>query len=373
MCTSIRSTSLNAIVPLSLSFGRIASSVTAPARVGRAPDGRRVVGAGDGHRHQLVDRAAVAVVDRDGEALGRGLAQPPGTAWRCWPRCRSSPPCRRRPRSPRHRCRSVSVPPSVLPPAAATLVVCTSIRSTSLKAIVPLSLSVGRLRPRSPPRSRRRALMVGASLVPVMVTVTSWSTVPPLPSLIVTVNALGRGLAHAPGTAWRCWPRCRSSPPCRARRRRPLRSPRPASACRPACCRRRRDAGGVHVDQVDVVEGDRAGVAQRSARSRPRSPRRSHRRARDGRRVIGAGDGHRHQLVDRAAVAVVDRDGEGLGRGLAQPPGTAWRCWPRCRSSPPCRPPRRRCRRCSPASACRPACCRPPPRWWCARRSGRRR
>ena len=80
---------------------------------------------------------------RDGEALGRGLAHRQVLRGAVGHGV-----------GPAHRARlvgrglpltapSVSVPPSVLVPAAATLAVCMSIRSTSLKAIVPVSLSVG--------------------------------------------------------------------------------------------------------------------------------------------------------------------------------------------------------------------------------------
>ena len=61
---SIRSTSLKAIVPRVAQrrcrriFGHRAR------RVGQARrDRRRLVGAGDGNRHDLVDRAAVAIAD----------------------------------------------------------------------------------------------------------------------------------------------------------------------------------------------------------------------------------------------------------------------------------------------------------------------
>ena len=70
---------------------------------------------------------------------------------------------------------SVSAPPNVLPATAATLALCTSIRSTSLKAIVPLSLRFGVALSSvtAPIASVKPAVIVGASLVPVMVIVTT--------------------------------------------------------------------------------------------------------------------------------------------------------------------------------------------------------
>jgi len=63
--------------------------------------------------------------------------------------------------------------------------VCVSARSTSAKLIVPLAV-VGSASSVTAPLSTA-AVMVGASLLPVMVMVTSWVVVPPWPSSTVTV------------------------------------------------------------------------------------------------------------------------------------------------------------------------------------------
>ena len=134
---------------------------------------------------------------------------------------------------------------------------------------------------------RPDGLIVGSSFVPVIVTVTSWSTVPPLLSSTVTVK-VSVAVWPRPGTAWRCWRPVglahRPAPP--APRRAPSGSVPPsvpllldnavARACR----------------QVDVVEGDRDGVGRVGVRPRsaPRSPA----------LTVGAslvpGDRHRHEL-----------------------------------------------------------------------------
>ena len=80
--------------------------------------------------------------------------------------------------------------PSTLPtgvPVALTR--CTSFRSTSVNVRLPLSVRL----PAGVPCSVTAPVTsvadtIGASLVPVMVTSTRWATVPPWPSLIVTVN-----------------------------------------------------------------------------------------------------------------------------------------------------------------------------------------
>ena len=63
-----------------------------------------------------------------------------------------------------------------------------SVRSRSAKVIEPVSVRVPAppISPSSPATST--ALTTGTSLVPLRVTVTSWSTTPPFPSLTVTVN-----------------------------------------------------------------------------------------------------------------------------------------------------------------------------------------
>ncbi len=79
----------------------------------------------------------------------------------------------------------------------------------------------------------------------------------------------------------------------------------------------RRHARVVHVDQVDVVEGDRAvrgqvgfgSVFRDRAGGVGRFPV-------DGRRLVGARNGDSDQLIDRAAVAVADRDLIGLRQRL---------------------------------------------------------
>ncbi len=94
------------------------------------------------------------------------------------------------------------------------------------------------------------------------------------------------------------------------------RTNRQRAAQRVAGCRR--NAGRVHVDQVDVVECDRTAVRER--RIRIVFARRADRigaRHRNRRPIIGAGDGHRHHLADQAAVTIVDRDGEIFGHTLA--------------------------------------------------------
>ena len=186
-------------MPVSLSVGVARVLGDRAARIGPAADGRCIVGAGDGDRDQLRDGAAVAVVDRDGERLGGGLADREvlrgAVGDRVGPADRAGARCRWRSRSPR---RSVSVPPSVLRAGRHHAgAVWTSIRSTSLKAMVPVSLSVGRGRVLGDraAASVSAAVMVGASLVPVTVTVTSCVTVPPLPSLDRDGERLGRGLA----------------------------------------------------------------------------------------------------------------------------------------------------------------------------------
>ena len=75
-----------------------------------------------------------------------------------------------------------SSPPSV-PLAFAAVAVCVSLRSKSLNAMVPVSLRVGILPPKSsvvaPETSVPFASMLGPSLRPVTVTVTRSVTVPP--------------------------------------------------------------------------------------------------------------------------------------------------------------------------------------------------
>ena len=137
-------------------------------------------------------RAAVAVVDRDGERLGRGLADRQVLRGAVGDLVGPGRPCPARWPAVSLAAPSVSVPPQR---AAASgrdqlVAVCTSIRSTSLKAIVPVSRQ-RRSRPQSSvtaPAASSAPLMVGASLVPVTVTVTSCEAVPPWPSLTVTVN-----------------------------------------------------------------------------------------------------------------------------------------------------------------------------------------
>ena len=70
----------------------------------------------------------------------------------------------------------------------AWLAVGRSVRSRSAKVIEPVSVRVPAppISPSSPATST--ALTTGTSLVPLRVTVTSWSTTPPFPSLTVTVN-----------------------------------------------------------------------------------------------------------------------------------------------------------------------------------------
>ena len=86
---------------------------------------------------------------------------------------------------------SVKVPPNV-PPTLATAVVWPSLRSTSLKAITPLLFNEAIVTlvssVMSPMASVSATLMVGPSLVPVTVTVTTWLTEPPWPSSILTVK-----------------------------------------------------------------------------------------------------------------------------------------------------------------------------------------
>ena len=84
---------------------------------------------------------------------------------------------------------SVSVPPNepVLP---VTVTECVSIRSASVKAITPVLLNVGieASSVNAPIASVRPTSMTATSLIPVTVTDTCLSTVPPWPSSIVTVN-----------------------------------------------------------------------------------------------------------------------------------------------------------------------------------------
>ena len=71
-----------------------------------------------------------------------------------------------------------------------TVAVWTSIRSASLKLMTPLSLSVAIEVPSvtAPMKSEPASVMVGVSFVPITVTLTVSLTVPPLPSLTVTVK-----------------------------------------------------------------------------------------------------------------------------------------------------------------------------------------
>ena len=195
---SIRSTSWNVIVPDAVG---VPSSVTPPdAAAIVARDGRRVLGAGDRHRDVLGDRAAMMVVDGDGVGLGDGLADR---------------------QLLRRSLSSVKVQPTVAmivgvavalvqrqrqraelagspgrSPAAAVEAErrsapgrwWVSIRSTSWNVIVPgrglLAVLDHAARLEA---AVVAAVMVGASLVPVIVTVTSWVTVPPCWSSMLTV------------------------------------------------------------------------------------------------------------------------------------------------------------------------------------------
>ena len=84
---------------------------------------------------------------------------------------------------------SVSVPPSE-PDAFTDDTVWVSIRSASVNAITPVLLSVGMEASSvtAPIASVRPTSMTARSFTPVTVTDTCLSTVPPWPSLIVTVN-----------------------------------------------------------------------------------------------------------------------------------------------------------------------------------------
>ena len=101
-------------------------------------------------------------------------------------------------------CASLTVASSNVPVKVpldfSTLTVWPSTRSTSVNAITPELLSHAWLASSTtaPWSSVVKATMVGRSLVPVMVTVTSWSTVEPLPSSMVTVKV---------STAVSPWPR----------------------------------------------------------------------------------------------------------------------------------------------------------------------
>ena len=82
----------------------------------------------------------------------------------------------------------VSVPSGVVE-VAVTLMLCVSVRSTSVKVIVPVSVRVpvGVTSSVTAPVTSVAATS-GASSVPVMVTLTMRSTVAPLPSLSVMVK-----------------------------------------------------------------------------------------------------------------------------------------------------------------------------------------
>ena len=180
-----------------------------------------------------------------------------------WWRCRDSPP-------------AVSVPPRVLPAFGVTLAVWTSIRSTSVNAIVPLSV-------RSPAGVAgfgHRAGDIGAATDRRIVVGAGDGdgdravNVPPLPSER-DGERLDLGLVRRQILD--------------VRRRRPVgpgqhaarpvlvvveRSP-PGCQSVPRGAGVRRHAGGVDVGQVDVGERDRAAVGQVAGRRQPaRSPRR---------------------------------------------------------------------------------------------------
>ena len=179
---------MKAMVPLSVRLPTgVICSVTAPVTSVRR-DHRRIVGAGDGDVDGAGDSAAVAVVERDGEGLDLGLARRqildrrvrnavvPG----------DTPP--------------VPVPvvsvvtlavsvPSAPADGVAGLMLCASVRSTSVNAMVPLSVrlpdrgdQLGHRAGHIRGRDHRRIVGAGDGDV-------TWCvTVPPLPSSSVKVK-----------------------------------------------------------------------------------------------------------------------------------------------------------------------------------------
>ena len=76
-----------------------------------------------------------------------------------------------------------------------------------------------------------------------------------------------------------------------------------------------RHRGRVHINQIDIIEGDGAAVAQGRCGGILGHIAGRDRRT-DGWRIVGAGNGHGDQLVHGATLAVTDGHGKGLGRGL---------------------------------------------------------
>src|SRR6185436_15357308 len=75
-------------------------------------------------------------------------------------------------------------------------------------------------------------------------------------------------------------------------------------------------ADGVGVGQIDVGEGDGAAVLEVAGRGGELGDGAGDVGCGDHRVVVGSGDGDRNGPVDQSAVAVVERDGEGLELGL---------------------------------------------------------
>ena len=243
-CVSIRSTSWNVIVPVAVG---VPSSATPPesGRRRRRRDGRRILGAGDRHRDVLGDHAAMLVVDADGVGLGDDLADrqllrqsvvdrkgPVHRADDCRCRCArsaSASACRAAGSSDR----SPAAPTMAEPPVSAWLTRWVSIRSTSWNVIVPVAVCwPSSTTPPDVEAAVVAAVMVGASSVPVIVTVTSCVITAAM--LVVDADGVGLGddladrqllrqrVVDRKGPVHRaddCWCRCSrsaSAPACRA-------------------------------------------------------------------------------------------------------------------------------------------------------------
>ena len=150
---------------------------------------RDVVGPGEGHHHVLVDGPAVAVVDADGVGLMHGLAGGQlldgAVVDRIVPADRAAEA---------GAVVSLSTPtvmaPNCIAPSVevkATEAVWLSLRSTSVKVTAPEAVSLGSWASSVTAPVWAEEVIIGASLVPVRVTTTSWGTIPPWPSLTLTV------------------------------------------------------------------------------------------------------------------------------------------------------------------------------------------